>query len=294
MLAGIKMNKAKKGNALMDGNQKLQGIGKIAIALVFSMAFAQHARSAIAPATSSRLRASVETELLQQNQIPYLLAEEFKPPSRGAPPQTTEGGSRGCGNYEKGQKSLRAIAPASSLALTVQKQPTFFWHVPESFGAQTLEFTLLDAQDDRELYRKSFSVSETPGIASIALPDTVEPLEAGKMYHWYLVAICDPDDRTGDIAINGWIERVEPSQALLAEIEKATEDERPSIYARSGIWQETIATLAKLREENPHDDSLKARWEELLNSVQLGELAQYPLVRIRQAQEAAGNQAFSR
>ena len=268
----------------MDGNQKLQGIATIAIALVFGMG--------IAPATSSRLRASAETELLQQNHIPYIIAEEFKPPNRGAPPQTTEGGSRGCGNYT-GEKSLTALAPSRSLPLTVQKHPTFFWHVPESFSAQTLEFTLLDAKDEQELYRKSFSVSETPGIASIAVPDTVEPLEKGKMYHWYLVAICDPDDRTGDIIIDGWIELVEPSQALLENLEKATDNERPSIYAQAGIWQETIATLAKLRQENPNDYSLTARWEELLNSVQLGELAEYPLVRIVQAR-AEGDQAVSR
>ena len=274
----------------MDGNQKLQGIGMFALALVFGMAFAQHARSA--PGTSSQVRASSETELLQQNRIPYLLAQEFDPPSRGAPPRTTEGGSRGCGSYKKGEKSLIALAPTRSLALTVQKHPTFFWHIPESYGGQTLEFVLLDAKDEQELYRDYFSVPQAPGIASLKLPDTVEPLEEEKMYHWYLMAVCDPEDRTGDIVIDGWIERVEPSQALLENIEKASEEERPSIYGKEGIWQETIATLAKLRLENPDDSNLIARWEDLLSSVELGELAQYPLIRVRQT-EAQASQTLS-
>ncbi|NER36910.1 MAG: DUF928 domain-containing protein [Oscillatoria sp. SIO1A7] len=274
----------------MDGNQKLQGIGMFALALVFGMAFGQHARSAMAPGTSSQVRASSKPELLQQNRI---LAKEFNPPSRGAPPRTTEGGSRGCGSYKKGEKPLIALAPTRSLALTVQKHPTFFWHIPESYGGQTLEFVLLDAKDEQELYRDYFSVPQVPGIASLKLPDTVEPLAEEKMYHWYLVAVCDPEDRTGDITIDGWIERVEPSQDLLENIEQASEKERPSIYGKEGIWQETIATLAKLRLENPNDSSLKERWEKLLTSVKLGEFAQYPLVRVSKT-EAQGNQALSR
>ena len=256
----------------MKGNQKLQGM--FALALVFGMA--------IAPGTTSQVRASSD------NRIPVV---EFNPPSRGAPPQTTEGGSRGC-NYEQGEKSLMALAPTGSLALTVQKHPTFFWHIPESYAGQTLEFALMDAKDEQELYREYFSVPQAPGIASLKLPDTVEPLKEDKMYHWYLVVVCDPADRTGDIVIDGWIERVQPDRSLVANIEKASEQERPSIYGKAGIWQETIASLAKLRLENPSDSNVIARWEDLLSSVELGELAPYPLIPVRQT-EAQANQALS-
>lgn len=210
-------------------------------------------------------------------------AEVFQPPNRGAPPSTAEGGSRGCSALKPGEKPLTALTPANHMALTVSEHPTFFWYVPES-GASNLEFTLLDENDQEVLYKTTVNVSKTPGIVSISLPkSTAKPLEVGKQYHWYLTSICDASDRTGDVFIDGWVERIEPTADLKAALESATPDTLPAVYARAGIWHEAIASLAALREQNPSDTTILARWEELLDSAKLNQFSEYPLISAQKA-----------
>lgn len=208
----------------------------------------------------------------------WLVSEAFSPPNRGAPPATAEGGTRGCGNYEEGAKALTPLIPEKFLALTVSEHPTFFWYVPGA-SEQTLEFTLLDKNDEEVIYQTTFAAPVKSGIVSLQLPsENVEALKTGEMYHWYLVTICDPNDRSGDLFVDGWIERTEATMELTAALEDAQADEIPSIYARNGIWHEALASLAQLRQENPEDSNLAERWQQLLNSVDLGEFSEEPLV----------------
>ena len=51
-----------------------------------------------------------------------------------------------------------------------------------------------------------------------------------------------------------------------------------SIFAQQGLWYDYLATLAQLRMESPSDASLAIKWSAVLNSVQLGKIAQEPLV----------------
>jgi hypothetical protein len=50
------------------------------------------------------------------------------------------------------------------------------------------------------------------------------------------------------------------------------------VYAKAGIWQETISILAQLRHDRPSDRNINAAWKELLESVNLTEIANAPLV----------------
>ncbi len=66
----------------------------------------------------------------------------------------------------------------------------------------------------------------------------------------------------------------------LAEIsEEMTKLEQAALYAEAGIWYETIATLAQLKQEQPNNSNLLSVWEEILTSVGLGELAQAEFVK---------------
>lgn len=218
--------------------------------------------------------------------IPQKLSEAFTPPDRGAPPSTADGGARGsCGLYKPGEKVLTALTPTNSLALTVSDYPTFLWYIPRS-PANTLEFTLRDESDQEVIYKTQLPMPSEPGIISFSLPaGALVPLEEGKMYHWYLAIVCNQDDRSGDTVVDGWIERTKLSPTVASQLKNARVDEVPSIYARAGIWHEAVASLAELRRNNPQDLTLISRWEELLNSVQLGNFAQEPLVEDRQVSQ---------
>jgi len=51
-----------------------------------------------------------------------------------------------------------------------------------------------------------------------------------------------------------------------------------SIFAQQSLWYSYLATLAQLRLESPSDTSLALKWSEVLRSVELGRIAQAPLV----------------
>ncbi len=247
----------------MNRKNTLQNLATVSAALVIGIG--------IAPFASAR-------SFSPSQGAPLKLSEAFQPPDRGAPPRTADGGARGCGSYKPGEKLLTALTPSNHLALTVAEHPTFFWYVPQS-QARALEFTLRDEKDEAVIYKTTLPVPTEGGIVSLTLPSASAPaLKEGKMYHWYLAMVCNQEDRTGDTVVDGWIERTSPSDELAEQIKNAQPSALPSIYAKAGIWHEAIATLAKLRRNNPNDSTVASRWEELLNSVELGAFTAEPFV----------------
>ena len=95
---------------------------------------------------------------------------------------------------------------------------------------------------------------------------------------WYFSLICNPSDSTADVTKEEFIERIALDSQLASKLEKATLREKVDLYAEAGIWQDTLTTLAQLRQENPNDSALKAEWESLLKSVALEEVAKEPLI----------------
>ncbi|MBW4689724.1 MAG: DUF928 domain-containing protein [Komarekiella atlantica HA4396-MV6] len=202
----------------------------------------------------------------------------FKPPKVGAPENRKGGASRGV-NCSRSQKFLKALLPASNLGLTVEQYPTFFVYVPP-ISTQLAEFELREGNDSTVVYKTRFTLPATPGVVNFSLPPnkTLQPLEIGKNYKWSFSIICDSEDRSKDLFVEGWVQRIEPSLTLTSQIEKAKPRDRPALYAESGIWHETLMTLAELRYSYPQDSTLVAEWTELLDSVGLNNIAKEPLV----------------
>jgi hypothetical protein len=214
----------------------------------------------------------------------WLMSESFSPPSRGAPGSAAAGGSRGCG-CEPGQKFLAPLVPSDAMAFTVSEYPRFFWYVSpgSSLGESsaerplTVRFALIDGNENM-VYVKKLSVPSS-GIMSHQLsPEDAAPLAENKQYHWLVTMVCDTEDASADPFIDGWVERIPVSEELQAELDNATENDRPSIYAREGIWHEALTTLAELRQQNPQDETIVSRWSELLRSVNLGDFTEEPLI----------------
>lgn len=214
----------------------------------------------------------------------WLVSEAFSPPSRGAPQQATDGGSRGCG-WQAGQKLLSPLIPSEAMAFTVSEYPSFFWYVPEpseldessSEGRSTVRFVLID-ENQNIVYQKKLS-APTAGIMSHKLsPEDAAPLAENQQYRWLVSMVCDAEDPSANPLIDGWVERIPVSEELQAQLDNATENDRPSIYAREGIWHEALTSLAQLRHKNPNDETILSRWSEFLRSVNLGEFTEEPLI----------------
>lgn len=187
--------------------------------------------------------------------------------------QQARAGARG--TYSQGKKPLTALVPANEVALTVAKHPTFFFYVPQT--PTQAEFVLWDENND-VFYKSTFTVTGSPGIVSLNLPADRPPLEVGKEYHWKFSMILNPQKRSIDLAVEGWTQRIEPSQTLVNELEKATPQAAPAIYAAAGIWHETLTSLAELRRSSANDSMLVNDWAALLESIEIDEIAQEPLV----------------
>lgn len=198
--------------------------------------------------------------------------------STGIPSRRIPGASRGgCIAPPNDKPTLTALVPETGAQLTTAGYPTFFFYIPQ-IPAQALELALSDEHDE-ELYTVTFKPTSKPGIFGFSLPtNSMRPLEIGKRYHWSFSLICDRSDRSGDLVVEGAIQRVKPDPNLTAQLEKAQQGERAALYATAGFWQDTLATLAYLRRLNPSDSGLRSDWEDLLRSQGLQTIAQEPLI----------------
>lgn len=201
----------------------------------------------------------------------------FNSPSVGAPGNREAGASRSssCASSDRG---LVALLPETNLGLTTQAHPTFFAALPPT-TATAAEFVLYHEGTDELIYSTAFEITGDAGIASIQLPDQAGqiPLEVGENYYWYFTIVCNPEDRSADMTVQGGVQRVAPDSSLLNQVEAAQPQEIPSIYAEAGIWHEALSTLVDLNRTNPNDPTIHANLSALLGSVGLEAIAQEPL-----------------
>ncbi|MGA7935617.1 MAG: DUF928 domain-containing protein [Kovacikia sp.] len=212
------------------------------------------------------------------------MAIEFKPPRRGVPGRREGAGTRSPQACVQGNLRLTALMPPTNLGLTTAAYPRFFWYIPKT-RAKLAEFSLAEINEATgsvkvPVYKTTFGIAGVPGVASLPLPRhaTIPPLTVGQDYRWSLALICNPDRREQDIKVDGWVQRITPNAELTEKLAKATATDRPLIYANSGIWFDTLTSLADLHCANPQNTSHSASWAELLKSVKLAAIATQPLV----------------
>jgi len=199
----------------------------------------------------------------------------FVAPEWGAPGNRVGGATRGCFS---GRQALTALVPNTNTGTTIAAQPTLSFYVPAN-KAEQLELVLLN--DKQKILHKSTVASpKTPGIVSVNMATIpgAPSLETGKNYQWYFSMICDPKDRSADVVVDGWIQRVEADPILQSEIQKAKPSDRVSLYAANGIWYDTVAAMVASRQSAPNNSTITREWSDLLKSVGLGAVAQAPIV----------------
>lgn len=203
------------------------------------------------------------------------------PPDQGTPDGRQKGGgSRG--SCEAKDKRLTALVPITSevWGLTIKEHPTFWFYVPDSLTPELPVKFVLQDKDDNEVYKTTLTAPGTPpGVIGIPIPSTATPLEIGKTYHWTFIIYCDdPKAPSKSVSVTGLVQRVTLNPDQIRQLEAATPRVRIALYAKEGIWHETLTTLAELRRTNPGDTMLAAEWENLLQSVDLKEIAPEPIV----------------
>ncbi|NER30919.1 MAG: DUF928 domain-containing protein, partial [Symploca sp. SIO1C4] len=229
------------------------------------------------------------------------------PPDRSAAGERGGAASRGCGN---GKQSLMALVPdykqtinleqgeeipvTKIWGLTTDDYPTFWFFVPyDQASITTIEFVIKDESQkpSKTIYRTLLNKPEMPGIISVTMDKTTEPLQVSKTahqksYHWFLKikVKCNPLQPAQLQTVDGWVERVSPSATLAEHLQQATPQQQVALYAENGIWHNALTTLAELRLAKAKDAPILADWTSLLKSEELESLANYPLVNCCQAE----------
>ena len=182
----------------------------------------------------------------------------------------------GCASIS--QLGLTALMPKNKIGRTVSDYPTFFFYLPQT-EAQLAEFILVD-KSGKQIYKQDLTISNLSGVIGVSIPaeKNMPPLEVGKSYTWNLTVICDSQDRSSDQIESGTVRRVEISADIRRQLDQADPRQKTFIYAKNGIWQDALSTLAAARRDQPNDAELTADWKSLLDSVTLGEIAKEPIV----------------
>ncbi|NEP32571.1 MULTISPECIES: DUF928 domain-containing protein [unclassified Moorena] len=231
-----------------------------------------------------------QERITSRNPQPLGISLDWVPPNvpeRGVPGKRKAAASRG--GCPKVEPPLTALVPASPtiasegqiasesvFGLTVVSHPTFWFYVPYALTPDLpLEFVLQDENHNEIYWTKFVASSSSPSVVGIELPSTVASLEVGKQYRWYFVVKCE---RLGSPVVTGWVKRMSLNPSLKNQLDQATLEQKAIIYARSGIWYDTLNALAKLRQQNYSNDLLIKDWVKLLQSVDLDAITQAPFL----------------
>lgn len=213
-------------------------------------------------------------------------ASAYQPPQGLGRPGRREGaGTRGPGNCYIGSQSLTALMPVDSFGATVAAYPTFSFYmppIPSQIQPKQVEFELSD-EEGNTVYATMFTTTGEPGIINLTLPADagLPPLKVGQNYRWHFAVICAPQERGRDLAVEGWIRRVELNAKLDSQLKQVSLKNRPNVYAGAEIWYDALTALAQLKRSNPNDPAVTSEWAKLLQSVGLEKLAKEPLVTIK-------------
>jgi len=175
---------------------------------------------------------------------------------------------------------LMAIVPETATGLTAQRSPTLYFYLPPMDAKQVAEFVLLDGTDDTVVYEETLQIGEESGILGVTIPtdQTDFELKTDRNYHWYFSIICDPEDRSGDVVVEGRIRRTDLEPTLLTQLNQKTPLEQVDLYLKAELWYDALSTLAQLQPDRGDDPAVVAAWNQLLQSVDLGVLAREPVL----------------
>ena len=208
----------------------------------------------------------------------------FTPPPENEAPKQTAGGASRNGTQclsestvaELMTPSVQPLMPESRYGTTISDRPTILVYMPETSAPEAF-FILLD-ENSQVHYKSNIPISGEEGIIAIELPEEAKALEQGKNYQWHFVLKCNGKLHPRNPSVDGWIKRVEangtadPRGNLGATLEDA------ALLGAAGVWYDTIATMALLRQAVPTDTEIADNWTNLLGSVGLGAIAPAPMI----------------
>jgi len=211
----------------------------------------------------------------------------YVPPSNlDAPKVTVPGITRSAGCTEL--RCLIGLVPDIQIELetspapqTISERPTFYFLVPKIDGMAYFRLFETNATltKGKRIYRTSFPIKTNSGIIAFKLPDDAPSLKPDQNYIWEFTV----GDLIDAETVRGSVRRVTPNQALLTELQKTSAPiDRAALLAQSGIWFETVQTLAESQQQSIRKDpEVLTEWNALLKSASLNRVLPYSFLKLK-------------
>lgn len=197
------------------------------------------------------------------------LATPFEPPpERDAPSSTAGGGSRpgqpSCGTGQSAQAI--ALAPQTFVGLSSEAQPNFWIYLP-NLDVDQVELSLFDAEL-KGLVQTTFTLPSQSGFVPLQLPESYE-LDRDQTYYWSAALICNPQRRSEDWVIGGWIRYQPTATSQATRLQTLSPLQQVNYQLHQGYWYDAVTTLLPLTRTLPPDPHLQPIWIALLQQADL-------------------------
>ncbi|EKU98775.1 protein of unknown function DUF928 [Leptolyngbya sp. PCC 7375] len=151
---------------------------------------------------------------------------------------------------------LVAIVPETNLGATALAEPTLWLSVPEVTSAKQLEFYLFNAQDEI-IYQTRLTVEPTADLVGLDLGvmGGAPKLEINQRYRWAASIVCNPNNRSENISVEGWVDRVEGSS-----------------LDSNKLWYDHLGVLLEQMQRHPHNQDIWSQWHTLMASARLEQI----------------------
>jgi hypothetical protein len=202
----------------------------------------------------------------QSSIVDRRLAQRPAPPKRIPPNKVKPGGGldSSISACSQQQKSLIALVPVENPVLSTKSHPSFLFYIPDTASTVSHgEFSLFTADDKTRIYSTTVSLSQTPGIIKIDLPNSPEyALETNLPYHWYFKIYCEKPSPEAYVDVDGWIKRVDSTSVTEQQIQAASPK----------VWYDSIARVADNLIAAPQDPKARDRLLKLLQYIEQEDL----------------------
>lgn len=183
-------------------------------------------------------------------------ATEEEPVRQGLPGRRISGASRlPVSACLQNTTPLVAIVPETNLGTTAVANPTLWLSLPEVASAKQLEFYLFNAEEEI-IYQTSVMVEPTVDLVGLDLSmmTNAPKLEINHRYRWAASMVCNPDNRSENISVEGWVDRIEAS----------SENNQP--------WYDHLAVLVEQLQHHPQNQEILSQWQALMASARLEQI----------------------
>jgi hypothetical protein len=231
------------------------------------------------------------TPLLAQTALPWGSGGrlQFTPPSlpsgtTGRPIKRRDAGSSSSCEIASGTPNefLTALVPKQdSEALTISDRPTFWFYIP--FAATEFHSMKFRLQTEDGYQTTLIPTSPEPGIIKITLPASEPVLTPNKPYRWGFFLYCQNPEASDRVPITffvgGTVTRITPNAELQTQMD-AIESDRDLVafYAQQGLWYDALTLIGDRYGTSPENASIRQDWHDLLESVELEDIATKPLI----------------